>query len=383
MRGSRFPILLLAALLVDSAAPQGAGRIPTGTLDGNRRATPSAPPRSIVISGNVRTSSGEAPSEPASIKRLCGSETFIEGYTGHKGRFSIRVGSSASSAVTDATVDGAAPGVPQGNVSVFNSVRRDVGPGVDLSHCRLVAALPGYRSSAIQLGRRRLLDRPDVGTLVLTPLGGSSTAAVSATSLAAPKQAQKAFKKAVEVINEAQAAKLPRAIALLEQAVTVYPSYAAAWTMLGETKQRIGNRDGAAQALARAMEADPGYLRPYEPMAMICVERADWQRAAELTDTALNLDPSNVILQWLNAASLFELGRHDEALVALDRVESDETGPTHFPQTHQIRGMIFARRGDFAAAAAELRRFLELAPDSPLVDAVRKQLAEWQELGVA
>jgi len=376
MRGTHFPILLLAALLADSAAAQGT------TPGANRGASASLPARAIVITGNVRTSSGETPSEPASIKRMCGSETFIEGYTGHKGRFSFRVGGTSQYAVMDATVDGAAPGVRQGNTSVFNNARADVGPGVDLSHCRLIAELPGYRSSSIQLGRRRFLDRPGVGTLVLTPLRGSSSASVSATSLAAPKQAQKAFRKAVEELNKGQAAKLSRAIALLEQAVTVYPSYAAAWTILGETKQRMGSSQGAAQAFSHAMEADPGYLRPYEPMAIICVGHADWDQAVELTDAALNLDPSNVILQWLNAAGLFELGRHDEALVALDRVESDEAGPAHFPQTHHIRGMIFARRGDYPAAAAELRRFLELAPDSPLARAVEKQLAEWQELGV-
>jgi hypothetical protein len=162
MYGSDFSILLLAALLLDSAAAQGPGDLSRGTPDMNRggsnpgtsRFGPSWP---LSISGDVRTSSGEAPTEPVSIKRLCGAETFIEGYSGRKGRFSFQIGGYAR--FTDATVNGTSPGVPQSSVS-FNSVRSNVGPGVDLSDCRLIADLPGYRSSSIQLGRRRHGDRP-------------------------------------------------------------------------------------------------------------------------------------------------------------------------------------------------------------------------------
>jgi hypothetical protein len=44
-------------------------------------------------------------------------------------------------------------------------------------------------------------------------------------------------------------------------------------------------------------------------------------------------------------------------------------------------GAIEARRGDFASAALEFRRFLELRPDSDTTDRLSKMLADWEERG--
>ena len=53
-----------------------------------------------------------------------------------------------------------------------------------------------------------------------------------------------------------------------------------------------------------------------------------------------------------------------------------------FPQTHQMLGLIAAQRGQFEAAAKSYRRYLELAPQAGSAEAIRKQLNEWEVLGV-
>ena len=130
------------------------------------------------------------------------------------------------------------------------------------------------------------------------------------------------------------------------------------------------------------MQADPRYLRPYEPMVLLAVNRHDWERAVELANIALGLDQSNVKLQWLNAVSHFELGNHDEALSGFGKVEADEAGAMQYPQTHHINGLIYSQRGQYAEAVTELERFLEIAPDGPTAEAIRGQIADWRANGV-
>ncbi len=46
----------------------------------------------IVLSGQVTLDDGTPPPEPVLIERVCNGVTRPEGYTGSKGRFSIRLG---------------------------------------------------------------------------------------------------------------------------------------------------------------------------------------------------------------------------------------------------------------------------------------------------
>jgi predicted TPR repeat methyltransferase len=44
---------------------------------------------------------------------------------------------------------------------------------------------------------------------------------------------------------------------LLTQTTELAPGFAAAWFTLGEVRERLGDRDGAVAAFARARDADP------------------------------------------------------------------------------------------------------------------------------
>ncbi len=336
----------------------------------------------IIISGQVRTSSGEAPLEPVAVKLSCDVNSLTKAYTGKKGEFSFELDDNAQFAVMDASVPGASAQSSLGSASIISNQPNLIEASVNLSQCFLVAESAGYRSSQIPLWRRSIFDRPTVGTLILTPIAGSEAALVSATSLAAPDEAKDALDKASQELSKGDSARLPKVVARLEKALSEYPTYAAAWTILGETKQRLGDREGATAAFRRAVQADPGYLRPYAPLIKIRVQQREWEQAVVLTGAALNLDPANVALHWLQAISQFESGNNQEALKCLDRVESDPDGAERFPGTHRIRGLIYSERGNFVQAAAELRLFLKAAPDTPAADAVKKRLEHWRALGV-
>ncbi len=308
---------------------------------------------------------------------MCGSRTTLEGYTDSKGRFNFRVGSGASLTILDASYSGRTLGGDQSNGSNFNSAR-----AASVGGCTLEVDAPGYRSNIIVLDRRDAGDTPDVGTFILTPLGGKQASVVSATSLAAPREARSSFDKALNELSKGQFSKPDKAIRHLEEAVTLYPEYAAAWAVLGEVRSQKGDTEAAVDALEKARQADPRYLRPYDPLAQLMIAARNWEKALELAEFVLSINPTNTQMLWYRAISQFEMKNQDKAIASLTELQNDEAGAKRYPQSHHLLGLIYADRGQFAEAAVEYRRFLELSPKAQIGDKVRRLLYEWEQLGV-
>ena len=334
--------------------------------------------RPVDLSGRVVLSSGGAPPDPVRIKRVCGPRTTVEGFTDSKGRFSFRVGANAALTIMDAGYSGPTQGADRTISAVsVNSVR--VAP---LAGCTLEVEAPGYSSNSIMLDRRDTGDNPDVGTFILTPVDGSETSGVSATSLAAPPRARSSFEKALDELSKGRFSKPDKAIRHLEEALTLYPEYAAAWSILGQVRSQQGDAEAAVNALEKALQADSRYLSPYGPLAQLMIAAGKWERALELADFVLSVNPANVQMRWYRAISQFEMKRQDEAIASLTELQSDEAGEQQYPQSHHVLGRIYAGRGQFPEAAVEYRRFLELSPKAGISDKVRRLLYEWEQLGV-
>jgi tetratricopeptide (TPR) repeat protein len=212
------------------------------------------------------------------------------------------------------------------------------------------------------------------------PLGQDS--AVSATSLAAPKDARAAYDKALKEIDKGRSANLDKARQYLEKAVEEYPEYAAAWTKLGQVKADTGDPDGAIVALEKSVKLDERYLPPYDALVWLYMGKGDWDHATELTKFVLDINPTVTKMRWYQAGCAYESGRDDEALALFREIQNDAEAAKQFPQTHLFMGLIYARRGQLAKAAAGYNLYLELVPNAPDAEAVKKQLNEWQQLGV-
>jgi cytochrome c-type biogenesis protein CcmH/NrfG len=335
--------------------------------------------RPLLLSGNVVLSSGEPLSEPILIKRICGTRVIPEGYTNAKGSFLFEIGGTGALAVMDSSSAGLGESVGDsfGGLGKGDTTTT----GMDFTGCTIVPEAPGFRTSPIVLGRRRSLDRSDIGTFILTPLEGAQGTTISATSVAAPKKAQTAYFKALEMLREVPAARTDKAIAELEKAIKIYPEYAAAWTALGQAKLQMGDTNGAKSALEKSIATDPQYIRPYSPLTRIAVGAQDWARTVELADVVLSADPTNTQISWFRAVAQFELRELDDAAASLSALQTDEAAERQFPQSHHLLGMIYASRGEIGQAASEYQRYVELAPEAPAVEGIKQQLNEWRQQG--
>lgn len=160
------------------------------------------------------------------VTSSCGSGTpTSRAYTDSDGRFSFDLGRSSS------------PIMDVQNSSGAGSNRRD------LTGCELRAVATGFSSDAIDLSGRRILESPEVGTIVLRRLEGVVGSVFSATTLNGRKDAREAFKKGRALAEEKR---YDDALGEYGKAVQIAPEFSVARFELGLVRQ-IMNRSSEAE----------------------------------------------------------------------------------------------------------------------------------------
>jgi len=320
---------------------------------------------------------GTPPPESVAIQRICASNPHTEAYTDSKGHFSFQLGQRLG-VLPDASEETGprSMGSGTGNTSSMGSMGSMGGMQRNSSQvlmgCSLRASLAGYRSDNVDLTNHRSLENPDVGTIILHRTGSVQGMTISATSALAPKDAKKAFEKAQ---NDQKKGKLEDAQKELEKATTIYPKYAAAWYDLGRLQEQLKNDEGAKKSYAQALAADSKYVNPYNQLASIAVREKKWQDVKDTTDRLLSLDPMNFPEAWFyNAVENYQLKNFDAAEKSARsglKVDTDHVRP----QMNQLLGVLLASREDYAGAAESLKNYLQVAPNGPEAETVKKQLA--------
>lgn len=337
------------------------------------------------LSGKITMEDGTAPRGVATIQLMCQSTARSIGRTDSKGAFSINLNDQAAITITpDATENakpsqgGAGPvGAPTNGFSTTAAAAAGAPApqGVtsrDLLGCQLLAVLPGFRSNMVQLENRTVMDDPNVGTLVLHPVGALGTS-ISATSALAPKDARKAMEKAR---NDAKNDKLDEARKEFERAVAIYPQYADAWVDLGRVQQALNDPEGARKSFAMASQADAKLVTPYLALATLASREKKWQEVSDATDRALKLNPLDYPKAYLlNALSNFYLKKIDAAEKSA-RAGLEHDAEHRFPGLNELLAGILVQKQDYEGAAEQYRKFLHYSPEGADTASVRKQLAE-------
>ena len=340
---------------------------------------------SIYLSGNVMLDDGTPPPDPVTIERVCSGAPRAQGYTDQKGRFSFQIGQTAG-VMQDASEEGSnIPGASRSGAGLGTVVGATQPPQSSnsvgqLANCDLRAVLAGFRSDTVSLGGRQLLDDPNVGTIVLHRLANVEGTAISVTSLQAPKEARRAYERAVQHLRKEKTAE---AEAELRKAVEIYPHYAAAWYELGRIQAQEGDTAQARNSFAASVAADGKYISPYLKLAELDAQGEDWAALADTTSRVLKLDPVDYPMAYFyNATANLKLGRLDDAESSARAGQKLDTAH-QVPRLEQILAKVLAAKKDYAGAAAHLSSYLALAPDTADAAELKKQLAELERLSGA
>jgi tetratricopeptide (TPR) repeat protein len=351
----------------------------TGTSSGGIRQNPSietqqGPITPVFLTGQVALEDGSPPPGHVAIVMFCSGRQRLVGYADMRGYFSVQLGSPSPEVFDDASVGGGhGNGLPAAGGEAPSS--KNTGDE-ELVGCELRARLAGYDSQELELGARARLDNPNVGTILIRRLGPDEGTTVSITTLAAPKDARKAYEKALEAEKKN---KLPDAQANLEKAVAAYPKYALAWMELGKMQAAQGQTEAARTSLQQSMASDSKFVPPYVEIAQLEYRAHDWQPLAETTEKATALDPFHYpIAFFLNGVANYNLHKLDRAEESVKRAEKLDVNHK-IPQTFYLMGLIFADRKNYGAAVGQVAEYLKLAPKAPDAAEAQAQLAHLEE----
>jgi tetratricopeptide (TPR) repeat protein len=350
-------------LCVWASAQTGSGKTPEATSDNGKSAkwdSLSNQARSgDYFLGKVTVTGGAAPWDPIAVIVTCDGKTRYTTATDSKGNFVITSTYSAGSSQV-----GADPHAKMASQFVG---------------CDVQAALAGFDSSVLKIVNRSLVDDADIGTITLKREEGSSGAAVSATSLSAPKDASKAFEKAR---GEWQDKKPEAAQHDLEKAVKADPQFAEAWYQLGKI-QETANSPEASASFSKAVAADPKFVLPYEHLASLAARTGNWEEVVSATAHELELNPRGSPQIWYyKALGNYKMNKKDVAEASA--LKSLAMDPLHtVPNTEQLLAVILADKRDFAGALEHLRNCLTYLPNGPDLETVKGQIAQLQKFVTA
>jgi len=348
----RFVCLALAVLIPFSVfAQQRTGRMQIPTQ----------------MSGKVLMEDGTPPPEPVQVEVVCpGSGAVPVARTDKKGGFVV--GSAADINMVDAR---------QGSSSARPGSASSAAPSVVPAGCSVQARLVGHVSTSVTVVNSTAVD---LGTIILRRVAGVDGSMTSATSLNAPKDARKAFEKAEKAIAKQ---KLDQALPLLETATKIHPQYAAAWLELGMVVQNSGDVARARQAYQQAIAADAKFIKPYLALTAVSIREQKWREVADLTATVIKLNPYDFPAAYVyNAMSNFHLGDAKAAEASAREAVKLDTGHA-FPEAEYTLGVVLGANGDYQGAVEHLRNYLKIAPNSPSAEAVKRQLAVFEQSAAA
>jgi tetratricopeptide (TPR) repeat protein len=215
---------------------------------------------------------------------------------------------------------------------------------------------------------------------MLKRMGDVKGTAISATSLAAPKDARHAFEKGSKAFF---AEKLPEAEKELEKAVRIYPQYAVAWSRLGDVQHRQQNVQAAHESYEKALQADPQYVNPVFGLALLAIAEKNWKDAALLTAQVNSLNPyAFPAAGFYNAAANYNLGNMQAAEDSAKKFKASDTAHSH-PEVLLLLSNIQAQKNDFTGAAQQIRDYLILVPNASNAGELEAKAKEYDGLSVS
>lgn len=324
-------------------------------------------PMPLFLTGKVRVDDGSELTDPATIESLCNGERHFEAYTDSKGNFSFEFGKQRNLGNSDVATTSTMPGRPRSATEQRREFRQ----------CELLAILPGFTSQMVELAGLDMSPPMNVGTIVLHRMAKVEGFTISATTAMAPPKAKKAFEKGQE---QEQKKKSEAAEKRFQEAVQLYPRFAAAWLELGRLQAQRKDMAAARKSLEQSVAADPQFISPHQILAVLNFQEKRWQDVVDETNTVLRLNPLSFVQDWYyNSAANYYLARYD--LAEKSARQGIQVDVDHrIPKLEYLLGVILARKHDYQGATEHMRNYVRLAPKADDVAQVNEQIAKIEKL---
>ena len=242
----------------------------------------------------------------------------------------------------------------------------------------LIATAEGHETYVQRIDLSATGDMPALN-IILRPLKNEETNAISGaarTDATAPKKARKELERGVRADQER---KLSEARAHFEKAVQIYPCYARVQVHLALTLMREGASPQAEAPLKKAIECDPDFVEPYLHLGRLFNAQHRHLEGREVLAEGVRRAPSSWQLYY-------HLGQADEDLKNYPLAEQEllralSFGPRVSAPVHEKLADVYLRENAYDKAYAEMRAYLQAAPDGPYAARIRVVMLELESAG--
>ncbi|HLJ17503.1 MAG TPA: tetratricopeptide repeat protein [Bryobacteraceae bacterium] len=197
---------------------------------------------------------------------------------------------------------------------------------------------------------------------------------VSARELSVPDKARREFSEAQKKLSRPDVA---GAVAHLRRAVEIAPQFWAAWNQLGTIAYQQHQYTEAADDFRKALAADSHAFEPLVNLGGVLLNLGKDSEALQYNLFAVLQRPNDALANSQLGMSYFAIGNLELAEKYL--TISKRLDPAHFSHPQLLLAEIHLRRGENAAAVAELKDFLEWHPDDREAPHVRQLIAQLQK----
>jgi tetratricopeptide (TPR) repeat protein len=152
---------------------------------------------------------------------------------------------------------------------------------------------------------------------------------------------------------------LDKALGYYQQALALEPGFAEAHNNLGILLTRRGKTTEAIEHYRKAIELNPNRAEFFNNLGNLLVTLGRTTEAVPLFQKALEVDPDNAKVHYNLANIAFAQGQWQEAIDHYQPALKQMPDSVH---AHYQLGLALERRGQVAAAEAQLQRVIELDP---------------------
>ncbi|MGH9664396.1 MAG: tetratricopeptide repeat protein [Bryobacteraceae bacterium] len=199
-------------------------------------------------------------------------------------------------------------------------------------------------------------------------------ATVSARELSIPAKAQREYEDAQKNLSRPN---VGAAVAHLQRAVGIAPQFSTAWNQLGTIAYQHQKYPQAAGYFRKALAADANAFEPLVNLGGVLLNLGKVAEALQYNRFAALRRPNDALANAQLGMSYFLAGNLDQAEKYL--TTSERLDQAHFSHPQLLLAEIHIRRGETAAAIAQLEDFLKRHPDATEAPQVKDTIAHLRQ----
>lgn len=203
--------------------------------------------------------------------------------------------------------------------------------------------------------------------------GAHST--VSVRELSIPAKARQEYEEAQKKLSRPD---VPAAVEHLQRAVEIAPQFSAAWNQLGTIAYQRRQYAQSEGYFRKALAADANSFEPLVNLGGVLLNLGKISEALQYNRFAVLRRPNDALANVQLGMSYFAAGKLDLAQKYL--TTGEHLDPAHFSHPQLLLAEIHIRRGETAAAIAQLEDFLKRHPDSNEVPRVKEAIARLRQV---